>query len=87
MNEFLLKRIANETKNLFKNNKNFKKCEVMGDFIHLDFKDVNDCPEPYENMHEFIEHGLLEKGIDLNKEGLTTCYCDGDWMSIQEKFI
>jgi hypothetical protein len=87
MNEFLLKRIASEVKNIFKGNNNLKKCEVIGDFIHLDFKDVNDSPEPYENMREFIEHGLLEKSIDLNKEGLTICYCDGDWMSIQEKFI
>ena len=79
--------IVKEVRKLFKGNTNLKQCKCYGDFISLDFKDVNNCPVKEQDMHEFINQGLLQVGIDLKSKGLTICYCDGDYMSIQEMFI
>lgn len=85
MSELVL--IAREVKNLFRGNTNLKQCKCYGDFISLNFKDVNNCPIKEQDMHEFINQGLLQVGIDLKSKGLTICYCDGDFMSIQKAFI
>lgn len=82
-----LKIINKEVKKLFKGNKNLKSSEVLGDFISLEFTDVNNSPENSSDLHTFIYEGLLKSGIDLKSEGLTVCYCDGDYMSIQEPVI
>jgi hypothetical protein len=79
-----LAQIAKAIRKLFKGNKNLKKCKVLGDFISLDFKDVNMCPKGNQDIGTYIEDDLLKAGIDLKSEGLTICYCDGNYVSIQK---
>lgn len=79
-----LTQIKKEVKKLFKGDRNLKKYEVLGDFISLNFKDVNQCPIGYEDIHTYIDNGLIKAGINLREEGLTICYCDGNYVSIQK---